>query len=259
MFQPLTATTISGTFGTQNLNLGNGESFLPTYTATALNLEAVPTGTTVYRVDFGTGNWTTTSDWSTEGALPGSSDVSLHPSTGNVTFNSGTSHHRRPEHRRAAFTLSGGTLTVNGNLQAGSTFTLAGGTLSNATVVSGLDPDRSGHCALTGITLAGLLELASNITPTNVTVTVNQGLTLNNGTVERFGYFVPGGSLYPATLQLAGSGTQTLGGTGQVIFSSPQSTTHLVNILDSTAGQLVVGSGVSVSLNGGQYSELQQQ
>ena len=88
-FQPLTATAISGTFGALNLNLGNGETFLPTQTTTSLNLEAVPTGTTVYWTG-GTGNWTTASDWSTN-TVPGSSAVVYIPASGTVTFSSGTS------------------------------------------------------------------------------------------------------------------------------------------------------------------------
>ena len=81
-----------------------------------------------------------------------------------------------------------------------------------------------------------MLNLNTSVDITSVTVTVNQGLTLSNGTVDLIGYINSNG-IDQTTLQLAGSGTQTLGGTGQVIFSSTQSTTDLMDFLTARRGR----------------------
>ena len=89
-FLPLTYGSHTNTFGTLNLNLGNGTSFQAAYNAGSLSLESVPTGTTVYWTNSSGGNWSTASNWST-GAVPTASDtayIGLSGSTFTVTINS---------------------------------------------------------------------------------------------------------------------------------------------------------------------------
>ena len=121
--QPLTYASKSGTFTTLNLNQGDGNSFLPVYAGTALNLWTVPTGTTIFWTNTVGGSWTTASNWDT-GVVPGSSDtvyIGLSGSTFNVT-------------------LSGSSTTIAG-LQADEVLILGGissGSAGNITIKNNL-------------------------------------------------------------------------------------------------------------------------
>ena len=148
-------------------------------------------------IDPAGGAWEVGSNWS-NGTGPGPADdalidipgITVVHSTGSDTVQSLTSND--------AFTLSGGTLTVTGNVQEqnGNPFTLAGGTLAGATVASGttLTGTSSGG-TLNNVTLAGTLDVGNGV------VTVTDNLTLASGAV----------SLDQAGL-LTFAGTQTLGG-----------------------------------------------
>ncbi len=137
---------------------------------------------------------------------------------------------------------------MTGNFSDSSAVSLAGAILANATITTGTILTAMGSSTLTGVTLAGQLNVTSSLS-TVATLTVNGGLTLDNGTVQLNGAWTYGPPPYLATLALAGAGTQTLGGTGQVIFAGNNSATPsvLVDVLDSTQGPLILGSGISVT------------
>ena len=236
-FQPLTYGSHSGTFGTVNLNLGGGNSLLPSYGSSSLSLTEVPTGTTVYWTD-GTGNWTTATDWST-GATPGSSDVVYIGSSGNVTYNSGTST-IAGLNVAGTFTLSGGTLTDNGTLSGSGSITLSGGTLSGATEAAGttITGTYSGG-TFSSVTLNGTLDLATN----GGTVTVINGLTLN-GTANL------GNQTNTSTSgQLSFSGgNETVGGNGTITFGVYSSN----SLFSGSSGTVTLGNGILIDGIAGQ-------
>ena len=151
----------------------------------------------------GSGDWSTGTNWS-NGTGPGPTDdavidvagITVTHSTGSDTIQSLTAND--------AFNLSGGALTVTGNVQDqnGNPFTLTGGTLSGATVAAGTTiTGTSSGGTLAGVTLAGTLDVGDGV------LTVTNGLTLDGGFVD----------LNEAG-QVTFAGTQTLGGTGAVTF-----------------------------------------
>ncbi len=137
-----------------------------------------------------------------------------------------------------------GTLTVGADGSAwniGEGGVIVGGevsVVSGAQLTATASASFANNPTFTGVTLAGTLALNYN----NVTVTVNQGLTLDGGTVQ-FNNSQDG-------LTLVGSGTQTLGTvtgtTGQVNFASGSN-----DGIASSSGPLLVGSGITVSDTGG--------
>ena len=78
-----------------------------------------------------------------------------------------------------------------------------------------------------------------------VTVTVNQGSTLSSGVVQLNGTNNGGGIF--SVLVLAGTGTQTLSGTGQLIFAAPTLPSASADQVYSSQGALTVGPGLSVT------------
>ncbi|HEV3080665.1 MAG TPA: hypothetical protein VGY66_12835, partial [Gemmataceae bacterium] len=230
----------SGDFTTKNLNQGNGNSFLTGYSGTGLNLFTAPIGTTVYWTNPAGGDWNTASNWST-GAVPIAPDnvyIGIAGSTFAVTLSSGndaiTSLISDDN-----FTLSGGTLTASGTVQVNGTFILSNGTLANATVVSGTTITVTARPGLSGVTLNGNLDVMAN----GSAVTVTNGLT-ENGTASVGG---GGGSM----TALLFSGTQTLGGTGDVLLDGGTPTgnsgypdTALVLTVSNTT--LTIGAGLTV-------------
>jgi hypothetical protein len=203
------------------------------------------------------GNWDTPSNWNT-GALPGAGDDVIIPVLNNgasVTHSQNVTDTIKSLTASSTLALSGGTLDLSGaipgttgSMSDTSSITLAGGTLANATVATGTDITATDNSTLTGVTLAGQLTVIShNFDPGSVTVTVNQGLTLSNGTVLLNGVATGNGQAETAILLLAGTGTQTLGGTGQVVFAGTHhSSPDQLGLLESSAGPLTVGSGISV-------------
>jgi RHS repeat-associated protein len=201
----------------------------------------------------GSGDWGTAANWQDNTGvhrLPGSGDdVTINVAGVTVTHSSGsdTIHSLTAND---AISLTGGTLSVTTTLQDQSpnAIDLHGGTLANATVAAGTSLSAAANSTLTGVTLGGKLSINGG-----VTVTVNQGLTFNKGTVQLNGFNVDSaGGVFtePAILTLAGSGTQTLGGSGQVTFAGTlligTAQPDQVNVLDSSAGPMVVAAGISV-------------
>jgi YD repeat-containing protein len=172
----------------------------------------------------GSGDWSTASNWLDATTLtnhvPGAADdavinvagISVTHSSGSDTVNSLTMND--------PFTLSGGTLALAAGgtdtvqEQSGNAFTLAGGTLSNATIVAGttLVANNDGGNTLSGVTLNGTLDMATSFASH---VTVTNGMTVNG--------LVRIGSLDGANLgQLQFATTQTLAGTGDILFGGSQ-------------------------------------
>ena len=159
------------------------------------------------------GSWDDANNWDTN-TLPQPVDAVVIPDVAATT---------RVEHRTGStsitslvsneqFVLSGGTLSVSGTLQVNNTFTINGGTLADATVLAGtggqgLEFTSSSNNRLRGV--AANLDL--DLTDAADFVRILNGLTLN-GTA----------TLGPEAV-LFSSGTQTLGGTGQVVFDTTTS------------------------------------
>ena len=150
----------------------------------------------------------------------------------------------------AATVILSGTITNTGQTLAlpnsGTAWNLNGGTVTGG-MVSIADHTRltAAYSTLNGVTLTGELDINSlSGNGVVVTVTVNQGLTLNNGVVQLNATSNSGGSV--SALVLAGTGTQTLGGTGQVVFTAPFFPAAQSDQLYSSAGPLTLGSGISV-------------
>ncbi len=147
----------------------------------------------------------------------------------------------------AGFTNSGGTVNLTGTLNnTGATlalnattgsWNLVGGTLTSGTLTEANGAGlvfTSSAGTLDGVTAAGGLDLASNY---EAYAYVKDGLTLSNATV-RLGNAI--GTTYGL---LYFQGTQTLGGTGTVLFG-----TNGNNSLDEISGgsTLTIGSGITV-------------
>jgi RHS repeat-associated protein len=144
-----------------------------------------------------------------------------------------------------AFSNSGGTTYLTGTLNnSGATlalnnttgpWVLNGGTINGgvvATANSGVLSQGINGSTLNGVTLAGTLqELAGG------TVTITNGLTLNSGTVE-----------LGSDAALDFSGTQTLGGAGNVVFSDSSDPTITVT---GTGNLLTIGSNIIIHGNCG--------
>ena len=136
-----------------------------------------------------------------------------------------------------AYQSTGGTLTAGSmNVSALATANLNGGTFRNFEITSG----ASGAVTLTkgtldNITLAGPITVA-----TEANLTVKNGLSLDNNTVSLTGY--------SATFNFSGS--QTLGGTGQMVFMGSQSDAVIAPAAGST---LTIGPNITIKTgaNGG--------
>ncbi|MCY2986889.1 MAG: hypothetical protein NTY19_03365, partial [Planctomycetota bacterium] len=163
----------------------------------------------------GTGtNWSDPANWVGDVLPTAADDVQIGAafasrtisSANNVTINQLTSE--------AALTISGGTFYAATTIQVNNTLTLSGGTLKHATVLPGSGGHRitftSSGGTLDGVTVNGDLDLTGG-GKANVGALVTGGLTLN-GTAS-LGSDSTSGQLYF-------SGSQTLGGTGSVVFGS---------------------------------------
>jgi hypothetical protein len=189
------------------------------------------------------GNWDDASNWDA-GTVPTTTDDVLIPSsiTGSITYRSqsGTTTIRSLD-LAAPLSVTGGTLVVTQTLETSSNITLAGGTLKDAVVTA------SGGAKLLftqqGGTLDGLTSNADlDLTAASVWATVVNGLTLN-------GTATIGGAGDFNRLEFAGS--QTLGGTGQVVFASGGNGSPMLRVRD---GGTTLTIGSSMTVRGGHAS-----
>ncbi len=207
-------------------------------------LEARIAPATVTWINPAGGDWDTPANWST-GAVPGAGDdvvINALNAGAGVTHSQRTTDTVNSITAAAPISISGfGTLSVTGSFSDSSAISLANGTLANATIAAGTSITVTSNSTLSGVTLAGELVIDGG-----ATVTAQQGLLLDNGTVQLEGFltFVGGTFTNFATLLVSGSGPQALDGTGRVVFAGSGGQ---VNQFLSGAGPLTVAAGVSVS------------
>ncbi|RKZ83649.1 MAG: hypothetical protein DRR19_18800, partial [Candidatus Parabeggiatoa sp. nov. 1] len=156
------------------------------------------------------GNWNEASNWS-RGTVPDSTvNVFIQlPGDETITISSGE-HHINNLYSDEKIVLSGGTLQVTNTVQVNNEFILSGGTLMGATVIAG--KDGQGVTANRG-TLNGVTMEADMLLTNHSQVTIKNGLTLNSTAtlgLENSGYY--------GILNF--EGTQTLDGTGTVVFAN---------------------------------------
>jgi fibronectin-binding autotransporter adhesin len=134
----------------------------------------------------GSGDWVVGANWS-NGIGPGADDDAVIDVAGASVTHSTGSHAVKSLTIDNPFTLSGGTLVVNGNLlqQNANTFAITGGILESATVVGeGGAVLTAANATLDGVTLGatvGGLPLAANVQVNEGSITVTGGLTFANG------------------------------------------------------------------------------
>lgn len=185
----------------------------------------------------GDGLWSNENNWS-EFRTPTAADDAIINSNVTVTHNTGDDTvHSLAISTGAILNLTGGSITDPTTLDAptgDSHFNLAGGTLSGATVSAGsiVFVSSSGG-TLDGVTLAGTLDLT-----TNVSARVTGGLTLNGGTV------LLGSSTGNYGVLSFDGGSQTLGGTGTVVFGT--SFSDFLQAGPTSGSALTIGPNVLV-------------
>lgn len=192
----------------------------------------------VWTGNAGTTNWADDNNWS-EFRRPTSDDDAYINTAVTVTHGGGTDTVKSLNlGGNAILQLSGGSLAVTNLVEApaaSSDLVLSGGFLVGGTVTAGSEViGTSSGGVLSGVTLAGTLNLAGT---TNVQAGVLGGLTLSGGTILL-------GSSAGSYGYLGFGGTQTLGGSGTVVFG-----TNSFNILQAgpTAGShLTIGPNVTV-------------
>jgi len=142
-------------------------------------------------------------------------------------------------------TISGGSLRVETTAQISANMTLSGGTLYGGTwsATGGATVSVTGDSSLNGVTLnADVVVVTAGYNNTR-TLTVSGGLTLENNhkvTLQRWGS-------YDGPVCLNFAGTQTLGGTGEVVFADPgEGVWDWKEYVQGTSGTLTIGSGVTV-------------
>jgi hypothetical protein len=182
------------------------------------------------------GDWNIASNWNPVRLPMSSDDVCInlagsytvtHP-TGNHSINSLTSI------ADVTFNLSGGQLTVATTVQVNHTFLLSGGSLVGATVMTGTTITGTAMGgSLVNVTLDGNLNLT---TVPDAVVNISSGLTLN-GTANL------GNSAGTTSGYLQFPGTQTLGGTGSIVFGGSVRN----GVLSSADGaSLTIGPNITI-------------
>jgi hypothetical protein len=190
------------------------------------------------------GYWDEPANWR-GGQLPGPDDDVLIdvPGDPTVTFRQGTATVQSIQ-SNSPLLLTGGKLTVDGQMQVNNTLTLAGGTLAGATVVPGIHGEGITATAqqgtLDGITLNAHLDITQGPNPW---VTVINGMILN-GTVQVGPddpeSVVQGRIAFEGPQSLTGGGTLVIG--KSVTFVFPVFVDNAL-LFDDT---LTIGSGITV-------------
>ena len=175
------------------------------------------------------GQWHEGSNWST-GLPPASGDdVVIDRAAGVYTITVSTGiQYANTITCTENLTITGGSLTVASTVQVGGLFALEGGALIDAVVQSNLGCNgTSGY--LDGVVMDGDMTLGEVST---TFVNILNGLTLN-------GTAYVGWGIYSGRLSF--SGGQTLGGTGEVVFSD-----NGLNTLYLSSGVLTIGPDILV-------------
>jgi fibronectin-binding autotransporter adhesin len=188
----------------------------------------------------GSGNWNDSSHWldATTGTnhVPAATDAAVINAAGvTVTHgNSGTDPAQSITISDGTLSLTAGTLDVAGTLSGAGTFILSGGTLAHANVSLGITFTTTTGSTLSGVTLSNNQDMAS----ASGTATVTGGLTLANNAVISLGNNT--GTLTIGRLLF--QGTETLGGTGTVLFGGSSSN----GLSASGSAALTLGSNILV-------------
>ncbi|MDA1049213.1 MAG: S8 family serine peptidase [Planctomycetota bacterium] len=140
---------------------------------------------------------------------------------------------------REDFTLSGGSLTVSGTLQAEAALLLTGGAIIGGTVLGG----NSAAISSNGGTLDGVTLEADLTINSRTQLTIENGITLN-GTMTLFVEpgSCSGGGLDGCFTRLYFSDSQTLDGTGDVVFSGGDPR----KLVRSLTGTLTIGPNITI-------------
>ena len=176
------------------------------------------------------------------GVLPGpADDAVIGSSFASNTITSAASATIHSLASKASFQILAGTFTVGTTVQVDNTFTLGGGTLTGATI----QPGSGGQgliCTSSGGTLDGVTANADlDLTANSARVGVTNGLTLN-GTLAL-------GSVSGSAPSLNFQASQTLGGSGSVVFG-----TNLIgglNVTDGGASPATLTIGAGITIHGG--------
>ena len=138
------------------------------------------------------------------------------------------------------FTLSGGALTVAGTLvaQSGNSFVLGNGTLARATVAAGTTITQTGNGTLDGVTIASGSTVQLGVGSFS-TLSVRNGLTVD-GTVL---VGDQDGTAYYSSLTF--TSTQTIGGTGSIVFGN-----HASNTITTEGNGLTITLGPDLTVRG---------
>ena len=187
-------------------------------------------------------SWSDPANWSGNAVPDSGSDVTIGVVAGNPTIQFSAAAgiaEINSLNTSEPMNLSGGTLQVATTFQTSQNITLAGGTIKGGTVsgtgAAGLTVGSSG--TLDGVTLVADLTLQDG-----AYLTVRNGLTLNGAKL----IFNNAGINYSSAHF---EGTQTLGGTGEVVLGGTSSRNLLYAKGDYTpagAAVLTIGSGITV-------------
>ena len=176
------------------------------------------------------GSWYTAGNWSL-GTVPGSGDSPIIPKlTGTATVS----------------IPAGNLLNVPNGIAGAGTISLSG-TLQNTAVANGLTVQGKGG-TLDNVTMNGVLTVAGGSMGNYDTVTIVDGLHLNN--TATIGKTMVGGFM-------TFTGSQTIDGTGSIVFpSSSFSDDNIVDIQHGTGETnttLTIGSGITVTAQTGTH------
>ena len=190
----------------------------------------------------GSAFWDVTANWQNN-TLPGINDDVVNNTAQTIDHRLGADTISSFLSNTAAFTLSGGSLTAKtlgvSTFQVNNTFSMTGGTLAGFVVNAGsggqgITFNSSFNNTLSAITSNANLDLsAGGVVRVVNGLTLNGVATLNNSAFMAF--------------QSANNGTQTLGGTGSIVFGANGNNRISIEPVNSNnPATLVIGSGMTL-------------
>ncbi len=190
-------------------------------------------------------NWSDPNNWSTHALPSAGDDVTISAAANPGVVYSAAAGTRSIQSLTSSdpFSLTGGALTVTGQVQVSNTFKVTGGTLAQATVVPG-----SGGQGIT--VLSGTFDTVTANADLDVTQQNNAQLTIYNGLVLNANLLIgnTSGSTY-GNVYFGDSGNPagSLTGTGTVLFGgSGSSDLYSYSNKAGAAGALTIGSGITI-------------
>ena len=209
----------------------------------SLAIASVTHAVTITWTNTAGGNWSVSNNWSPN-QVPGVSDTALITNSGTYTITVTTvvgvsNVFLGSSSGTQTLTLSSGSLNAT-NISTQTTngaITLAGGTIANATInlTNGTSLiAQSG--TFNGVTMSGTLDVGNSVNAADLTVT--NGLVLNGTALVGN----PTNVSYAGYISFVGS--QTLGGTGTVVFGD-NATYNALRLADGGT-TLTIGSGITV-------------